>query len=254
MDFHVIIPARLNSTRLPEKVLLDIAGKPMIQHVYERASESGAAQVVIATDNEKIAQIAENFGAKVCMTASTHQSGTERLAEAAAALDFDEEDIVVGLQADEPMMPPKLILQLAEMLSEHDHVKMATLATKLKNADDLFNPNMVKVVLNHRNYAMLFSRAPIPWERDRFAAINKNELDQFKLADCYFRHIGLYAYRAGFLETYASWPACALEKIESLEQLRVLWNGFKIYVGLTDVVVPVGVDTPADMERVRAAV
>jgi len=254
MDFHVIIPARLDSTRLPGKVLLDIAGKPMIQHVYERAKASGASHVVIATDDEKIAQISEDFGADVCMTESSHQSGTERLSEAVANLGFEEDDIIVGLQADEPLMSPKLITQLAQNLFDHDHVKVATLAAKLKSAEDLFNPNVVKVVLNHRNFAMLFSRAPMPWERDRFGSIKHPEIEKLKLADGYYRHIGMYAYRAGFLETYANWPACTLEKLESLEQLRILWNGFKIHVGITDVVVPAGVDTQADLERVRASI
>lgn len=251
MDFHVIIPARLGSTRLPEKVLLDIAGKPMIQHVHDRAKESGAAHVVIATDDEKIAQIAEDFGAHVCMTASTHQSGTERIAEAVANLGFEEDDIIISLQADEPLMPPKLISQLAANLAEHDHVKVATLATKLKDPKDLFNPNVVKVILNHRNYAITFSRAPIPWDRDQFAKLNLNEIDHLKLADGYLRHIGLYAYRAGFLDTYANWPANLNEKLESLEQLRILWNGYKMHVGVTDVAIVAGVDTPADLERVR---
>ncbi|OGT43083.1 MAG: 3-deoxy-manno-octulosonate cytidylyltransferase [Gammaproteobacteria bacterium RIFCSPHIGHO2_12_FULL_40_19] len=250
MDFHVIIPARLDSTRLPGKVLLDIAGKPMIQHVYERAKESGASHVVIATDNDKIAQVAEDLGAHVCMTASTHQSGTERLSEAVANLGFEEDEIIVGLQADTPFMPPKLILQLAENLNEQSHVKVATLATKLKKADDLFNPNVVKVILNHRNYAMFFSRAPIPWERDRFATLKPDEMEKLKLADCYYRHIGIYAYRAGFLETYMNWPPSLMERLESLEQLRILWNGFKIHVGITDIAVPAGVDTQADLDRV----
>ncbi|HLB57089.1 MAG TPA: 3-deoxy-manno-octulosonate cytidylyltransferase [Coxiellaceae bacterium] len=255
MDFNVIIPARLGSTRLAEKVLLDIAGKPMIQHVHERAKESGAAHVVIATDDEKIAQIAEDFGAHVCMTAATHQSGTERIAEAVANLGFEDDDIIISLQADEPLMPPKLISQLAANLAEHDHVKAATLATKLKDPKDLFNPNIVKVILNHRNYAITFSRAPIPWDRNQFAALkNLNEVDQLKLADGYLRHIGLYAYRASFLETYANLPACLNETLESLEQLRILWNGYKMHVGITDVPIIAGVDTPADLERVRAHV
>jgi 3-deoxy-manno-octulosonate cytidylyltransferase (CMP-KDO synthetase) len=250
-EFHVVIPARLQSTRLPEKVLLDIQGKPMIQHVYERAIESGATNVVIATDDEKIAQIAEDFGAHVCMTQSTHQSGTERLAEAVASLGFDDDDIVVGLQADEPFMSPKLILQLADNLSEHDHVKVATLAAKLKSAEELFNPNVVKVILNHRNYAQYFSRAPIPFDRDRFAQLDIEAIKQLKLKDAYFRHIGMYAYRVGFLETYANWTPCTMEKLESLEQLRILWNGFKIHVGITDIAVPAGVDTQDDLDRVR---
>ncbi len=251
MDFHVIIPARLNSTRLPEKVLLTIAGKPMIQHVYERAMESGASSVTIATDDDKIAHIAEDFGARVCMTAGTHQSGTERISEAVATLGFEEDEIIVGLQADEPFMPSKLLSQLAGNLSEHNHVKAATLATQLTAPKDLFNPNVVKVILNHRNYAIYFSRAPIPWERDRFGSVKPDEIDQLKLSDIYFRHIGLYAYRAGFLDTYANWPSCAIEKLESLEQLRILWNGFKMHVGMTDLVVPAGVDTQADLDRVR---
>lgn len=251
MDFHVIIPARLNSQRLPEKVLLDIKGKPMMQHAFERAKESGAITVTIATDDEKVAKVAEDFGADVCMTQSTHQSGTERLAEAVAALALAEDDIVISLQADEPYMPSQLIGQLASNMYEFEHVKVATLATKLKNPEDLFNPNIVKVVLNYRNYALFFSRAPIPWDRDRFANLKEENIAELKLADAYFRHIGLYAYRAGFLETYASWSASPLEKIESLEQLRILWNSHKIHVGLTDVNIPIGVDTEADLKRVR---
>ncbi len=252
MDFHVIIPARLESTRLPEKVLLDIAGKPMIQHAYERAIESGAVRVVIATDNEKIAQIAEDFGADVCMTSSEHQSGTERLSEAVANLGFDEDEIIVGLQADEPLMSPNLILQLAQNLSEHDHVKVATLAARLKDAKELFNPNIVKVVFNHRHYAQYFSRAPIPWDRDRFTdACGSKNVSEGIIADAYFRHIGMYAYRAEFLETYTNWSPCLSEKLESLEQLRILWNGYKIHVGIVDGAISVGVDTQADLDYVR---
>ncbi len=251
MDFNVIIPARLNSSRLPGKVLLDINGKPMIQRVYERAVESGANHVVIATDDEQVAQVAEDFGAHVCITSDSHQSGTERLAEAVANLGFEEDDIIVCLQADEPMMPPKLISQLADNLSQHDHVKVATLATKLKTAEELFNPNVVKVILNYRNYAMHFSRAPIPWDREQFCNIQSVSLDNLKLADAYYRHIGMYAYRAEFLETYTNWPSCLNERLESLEQLRILWNGFKIHVGITDIAIPAGVDTQADLDRIR---
>jgi 3-deoxy-manno-octulosonate cytidylyltransferase (CMP-KDO synthetase) len=251
MGFHVIIPARLNSTRLPGKVLLDIAGKPMIQHAYERAMESGAEHVVIATDDEKVADVAENFGAHVCMTGDSHQSGTERLAEAAASLGYEDDEIIVCLQADEPMMPPALIRQLAVNLEEHDHVKVATLATKLKSAEELLNPNIVKVVLNYRNYAMYFSRAPIPWDRDQFSPIQSIHPEKLQLLDAYYRHIGMYAYRAGFLETYTNWPSSLNERLESLEQLRILWNGYKIHVGITDVSIPVGVDTQADLDRVN---
>lgn len=251
MDFHVIIPARLHSTRLPGKVLLTIAGKPMLQHVHERAIESGAQHVVIATDDEKVAEVAEHFGASVCMTADSHQSGTERLAEAVASLGYESDDIIVCLQADEPMMPPALIRQLAMNLEEHDHVKVATFATKLKSAEELLNPNVVKVVLNYRNYATYFSRAPIPWDRDQFSQIQSTHSEKLTLSDAYHRHIGLYAYRAGFLETYSNWPSCLNERLESLEQLRILWNGYKIHVGITDISIPSGVDTQADLDRVK---
>jgi 3-deoxy-manno-octulosonate cytidylyltransferase (CMP-KDO synthetase) len=209
---------------------------------------------VIATDDDKIAQVAEAFGAEVCMTTSAHQSGTERLSEAVANVGFEEDEIIVGLQADVPFMPPKLILQLAENLNEQDHVKVATFAMRLKNANDLFDPNVVKVILNHRNYAMFFSRAPIPWERDRFASLTPDEREKLKLVDCYYRHIGMYAYRAGFLENYMNWSPSLMETLESLEQLRILWNGFKIHVGITDNAVPAGVDTQADLDRVRSQV
>lgn len=250
-DFSVIIPARLNSTRLPGKVLLDMAGKSMIQHVYERAVASGASRVVIATDDEKIATVAEGFDADVCMTESTHQSGTERLAEAAATLGCDEEEIIVCLQADVPLIPPTLIAQLAQDLEAHDHVKVSTLAKKITSAEALFNPSIVKVMLNHRNYAMNFSRAPMPWDRDQFGDFCSVDVKKLKLADAYYRHIGIYAYRAGFLETYAGWSSCLNERLESLEQLRILWNGFKMHVCITEADVPAAVDTQADLDRVR---
>ena len=252
-DFHVIIPARLQSTRLPSKVLLDIKGKPMLQHVYERAIASHATSVVIATDDEKVATAAEAFGAEICMTQSTHQSGTERIAEAVATLGYDETDIIVCLQADEPQMPASLITQVAQNLEEHDHVKVATLAKKITNAEELFNPNVVKVVMNYRHYAIHFSRAPIPWDRDQFAEIQSIDIRALKLADAYYRHIGLYAYRAAFLETYMGLSSSLNEKLESLEQLRILWNGFKIHVGITEANVPVGVDTQGDLDRVRTS-
>ncbi|MCX7121051.1 MAG: 3-deoxy-manno-octulosonate cytidylyltransferase [Gammaproteobacteria bacterium] len=254
MDFTVIIPARLNSSRLPGKVLMDIGGKPMLQHVYENALQSGASTIVVATDNDAIAKVASDFGATVCMTESSHLSGTERIAEAVSTLALDEDDIVVCLQADEPLMSPKLIFQLAENLAEHDHVKAATLATKLTHAEELFDPNIVKVVLNHRHYAIYFSRAPIPWDREQFPDLKTLDLKKLKLTDAYLRHIGVYAYRAGFLETYTNWPSCPIEKIEMLEQLRILWNGYKMHVGITDIAVPAGVDTQADMDRVRAQI
>ena len=252
MDFTVIIPARMNSSRLPGKVLMDIGGKSMLQHVYENAVQSGATHIVIATDDDVIATEAENFGARVCMTAPTHASGTERIAEAVTELALDEDEIVICLQADEPLMPPQLIFQLAENLAAHDHVKAATLATQLTASEDLFDPNIVKVILNHRHFALYFSRAPIPWDREQFKNIADNA--SVKLTDAYYRHIGIYAYRAGFLETYSNLPVSPLEKIEMLEQLRILWNGYKMHTGITDFLVPAGVDTAADLERVRGLV
>ena len=247
-NFHIIIPARLDSTRLPGKVLLDIHGKPMIQHVFERAMEAGADSVTIATDHEKIADVCEKFGATICMTEAHHRSGTERIAEAAASIGFDDDEIIVCLQADEPFISSTLISTLANNLSEHDHVKVATLATRLINSEELFNPNVVKVVFNYRHIAIYFSRAPIPWDRDK----NLSSVTcASSLPDGYYRHIGLYAYRARFLETYANWPVCPLEKLESLEQLRIVWNGFRIHEGVTDIAVFPGIDTQADLDRVR---
>lgn len=262
MDFTVIIPARFNSTRLPGKVLLDIAGKPMVQHVYERAMESGASRVIIATDDEKVASACEKFKADVRMTQSSHQSGTERIAEVIAREGYDDDDIVICLQADEPLMPPQLIWQLSLNLSQDDHVKVGTFAEKIHDPKDLFNPNIVKVIFNYRNYAIYFSRAPIPWDREKFATVADHPLYQrgsclpqanrgdFQI-DTYYRHIGIYGYRAGFLNTYVNWPQCQPEKLESLEQLRILWNGYKIHVGVTDLHIPPGVDTAEGLEMVR---
>ena len=250
-DFHVIIPARFNSQRLPGKVLKEIAGKPMIQHVYERALESGAISVVIATDDKKVAKACEKFKAPVCMTESSHASGTDRLAEAVVALEYDSEEIVVCLQGDEPQMPPQLISQVAHNLAEHDNAKVATIAEKITNPEDLFNSHIVKVVMNYRNFAIYFSRAPIPWQRDSFKEIPPKNINTIILTENYFRHIGLYAYHVSFLEEYTSFGVSPLEKLESLEQLRVLWNGYKIHVGVTECHVPAGVDLEVDLERVR---
>ncbi len=248
MNFRVIIPARFDSTRLPGKVLKDIAGKPMVQHVYERALESGAISVVIATDDDRVAKACEKFHAPVCMTAKSHQSGTERLAEAVVALEYADDDIVVCVQADEPQIPPQLIMQVANDLEAHDNVKVATLAEKIINPEDLFNPSIVKVVLNHRNYALYFSRAPIPWDREHFPP---KDIQTLTLKEHYLRHIGMYAYRVGFLGVYTGCSTSPLESLEILEQLRILWNGYKIHVGVTELHVPAGVDQEVDLERVR---
>lgn len=255
MEFRVIIPARYDSPQLPGKVLQDLGGKPMLQHVYERALESGADSVVIATDDERIEQAAQEFGAEVCMTTAAHESGLARLSEAVTALDYDEDDIVVALQASQPLIPPSVITTLAEDLEAHDHAKVATMAAKLSDAKDLLNPNIVKVVLNHRHFAIYFSRAPIPWDRAQFDSLSDKKILNATLSSdpaVYHRHIGIYAFRAGFLDTYAAWDPSPLEKVESLEQLRILWHGYKIHVGITSLQVPHGVNTQSDLDYIRS--
>ena len=247
-EFSVVIPARYDSSRLPGKPLLEIAGKPMIQHVYERAQESGAGRIVIATDDQRVVEVAEGFGADVCMTAKDHESGTERLSEVVTKLGLAADEVVVNLQGDEPLMPPSLVRQVAENLAKYTKASMATLAEPIDSAEELFDPNAVKVVMDDSGYALYFSRAPIPWHRDEFAQTR----DELPAGVDYFRHIGLYAYRARFIQEYVSWPACALEKIESLEQLRVLWRGQKIHVAQAAESAVGGVDTPADLARVKS--
>ncbi len=246
MEFTVIIPARFKSTRLPGKVLADIGGKPMIQHVYERAVASGASTVVIATDNEEVKTVCEGFGATVCMTDEEHESGTERVSEVVEALELESDEIVIGLQGDEPLIPPELIRQLADDLIEHSTAKVASICTEIKTVEEVFDPNVVKVVLNRRNNAIYFSRAPIPWERENFA-----DLKNPKMTGQHFRHIGIYAYRAGFLREYLNWEPSPAEQMESLEQLRILCYCGRIHMTTTAISVPGGVDTPADLVRVQ---
>jgi 3-deoxy-manno-octulosonate cytidylyltransferase (CMP-KDO synthetase) len=248
MSFTVVIPARFNSSRLPGKPLADIHGKPMIQHVYERALKSGAAEVIVATDDDRVMAVIKEFGGRVMRTSADHQSGTERLAEVVERLALSEDQVVVNVQGDEPFIPPEIIFQVAENLASQRIAPMATLAVPLKDANELFNPNAVKVVTDARNYALYFSRAAIPWDRERFSA-NRDEVDL--LGGLYRRHIGIYAYRAGFIERYAEWEASPLEQLESLEQLRVLWYGERIHVAEALFDPPAGIDTPEDLERAR---
>ena len=247
MKFSVLIPARYASSRLPAKPLLDIGGKPMLEHVYDRAVESGAAQVVIATDDTRIEQAARAFGAPVCRTAAEHRSGTERLAEAVQRLGFGEDDIVVNLQGDEPLMPPSLLRQVAENLAANASAQMATLCTRIHEAGELFDPHAVKVVTDREGYALYFSRAVIPWDREAFGVTT----EQLPEAAEHYRHLGIYAYRTGFLQEYAAWPPCDIETMESLEQLRALWNGARIHVAEALELPGPGVDTEGDLERVR---
>ncbi|MDF2153634.1 3-deoxy-manno-octulosonate cytidylyltransferase [Vibrio sp. CAU 1672] len=247
MSFTVVIPARYHSSRLPGKPLADIGGKPMVQWVYEQALQAGADDVIVATDDERVASAVEGFGGKVCMTASTHESGTERLAEVIEKMAIPAEHIVVNVQGDEPLIPPAIIQQVAQNLANCE-APMATLAVEITAEDEAFNPNAVKVVVDERGYAMYFSRATIPWDRDNFAQQDK------VIVNPLMRHIGIYAYRAGFIGTYVNWAPSTLEQIESLEQLRVLWYGEKIHVAVAKEAPAAGVDTPEDLAEVRAIV
>ncbi len=247
--FKVVIPARYGSQRLPGKPLAPIAGRPMIQHVYDRACESGADEVVIATDDARIAAAAEGFCDRVCMTSAAHASGTDRIAEVVASLGWPEQTLVVNLQGDEPLMPPGLLNQVADTLERHPAAAMATLAVPLTDPAQLFDPHCVKVVTDAAGFALYFSRATIPWKRDLFAPDQPVTMDC--LADT-FRHLGIYAYRAGFLGGYARLPVAPIEQMESLEQLRVLWSGEKIAVDVASDAPPAGVDTAEDLARVAA--
>ncbi|MFS2224963.1 3-deoxy-manno-octulosonate cytidylyltransferase [Pantoea sp. B65] len=246
MSFVAIIPARFASTRLPGKPLVDIHGKPMVVHVMERALESGADRVIVATDHADVAAAVKAAGGEVCMTRADHQSGTERLAEVIDHYQFPDETVIVNVQGDEPLIPPVIIRQVADNLT-HSIAGMATLAVPIDSAEEAFNPNAVKVVMDAQGYALYFSRATIPWDRERFAQSRET------IGDSFLRHIGLYAYRAGFIRRYVRWEPSQLEQIELLEQLRVLWYGEKIHVAVAKAIPSVGVDTPDDLQRVRAA-
>ncbi len=246
MDFVVVIPARYASERLPGKPLREIAGKPMIRHVYERALASGAAEVVVATDDERIERAVKSFGGDACMTSTRHRSGSERLAEAIDLRDYGEDRIVVNLQGDEPLMPPELIHQVAEDLEHHSRADVTTLCSRIEEAAELFDPHTVKVVMDRAGYALYFSRAPVPWDRDAFDGTTERLPESAE----HYRHIGLYAYRAGYLRRYTALPPCPPERMESLEQLRVLWHGGNIHVSIAALPPGPGVDTPQDLEKV----
>jgi len=253
LSFTVLIPARYASSRLPGKALADIAGKPMVVRVAERARASGAAAVWIATDDERILAAARAHGCDAIMTRADHASGTDRLAEAAERLALADDEIVVNLQGDEPLMPPDLIGRLAHALAQRTAASIATAGVPIADADELFNPNVVKVVCDHAGYALYFSRAPIPFARDAFGAGGKPSGPLPRDLPAY-RHLGIYAYRAGFLRAYARHAPAALERFEALEQLRALWHGHRIAVVITDAAPPPGVDTPEDLEHTRQLV
>lgn len=246
-NFIVVIPARYGSQRFPGKPLALLGGRPMIEHVWHRARDSGARQVLIATDDPRIDSACRRFGADVVMTTGDHASGTDRLAEVAEHQGWSADTVVVNLQGDEPLMPPELLRRVAGDLEERPQAQMATLAVPLAG-QVLDDPNVVKVVRDAAGYALYFSRAPIPWDRD--GLVEREGSAGFRGVFC--RHLGIYAYRAGFLRDYPRLAPAAIERLESLEQLRALWHGARIYVGLAEQAPEAGVDTPADLERVAA--
>lgn len=247
--FLVVIPARLSSSRLPEKPLADIGGKPMVVRVAERARLSAAKRVVVATDHPRILAACEQYGVEAVLTRADHPSGTDRLAEVASLLALPDDTVVVNVQGDEPLIEPALIDRLAALLQESS-VPMATLAHDIHSAADMFNPNVVKVVLNKQGHALYFSRAPIPFARDAFATSRESLPAGLPV----YRHIGMYAYRASLLHTYSQLAPAPLEQFEALEQLRMLWHGHAIAVECVADAPAAGVDTPEDLERVRAVV
>lgn len=248
-EFIAVIPARFASSRLPGKPLAEIAGEPMVAHVWRRASASRANRVVVATDDVRIEEALAPLGAEVVMTRADHSSGTDRLAEVAERLGLADDAVLVNVQGDEPLIPASLIDQVAERLFDDPGASIATLAEPIAEVATLFNPNVVKVVRAESGRALYFSRAPVPWHReawDREARPERLEID------AWLRHIGLYAYRASFLADYRGWPPAPLERLEQLEQLRALHHGHAIQVALAGEAHPAGVDTAEDLARVRA--
>lgn len=242
-DFHIVIPARYASSRFPGKPLVEINGKPMLQHVYEVAKTSSAKTVVIATDDSRIFEVASTFSDHVLMTSDRHPSGTDRLAEVCQLMKWQEDEIVVNLQGDEPLTPIVLLDQVANNLHNHTKASIATLTTPIETTEDLNDPNIVKVVADHQGYALYFSRATIPFQRDKKA---------IKLAEFYQRHLGIYAYRVAFLRDYTNLPCCELEDLEKLEQLRAMYYGHRIHTQLAEALPGPGIDTPEDLDRVKA--
>lgn len=246
-EYKIVIPARYGSSRLPGKPLIELAGKPMVQHVYERAVETGIKDIVIATDDQRIFDAAKGFGANVIMTRVDHENGTERIAEVAQKMGWQDDDVIVNLQGDEPLIPRALVELTAKGLLENPEAGMSSLCTPITSAEDAFDPNAVKTVLDNKGFAMYFSRAPIPFDRDLY----KNTQEQItKLAPVY-RHIGMYGYRVSFLKQYSEMEMTALEQAECLEQLRALCYGVKIHMSVIEQAPGHGVDTPDDVKRVE---
>lgn len=249
LRFTVLIPARYASSRLPGKALADIGGKPMVVRVADRARASGAGAVWIATDDARIVAAAREHGCDALLTRADHASGTDRLAEAAATLGLTDDEIVVNVQGDEPLMPPELVGRLAHALARRTSASMATACVPISDPEKMRNPNVVKVVCDHSGYALYFSRSPIPYARDAVAAGGMAAVLPDGLPA--YHHLGIYAYRAGFLRAYAKLAPAPIERFEALEQLRALWHGHRIAVAVTDHAPEAGVDTPEDLEKVR---
>jgi len=245
--FHVVIPARYGSSRLPGKPLADLAGRPMVSRVVERALAAGAVTVVVATDDDRVAAAVEQDGCRVLMTRADHPSGTDRIAEVAQQLGWGADELVVNVQGDEPLIPPAVIGQVAALLADAEAAAAATLCEPIRRREDLFDPNLVKVVRSDAGLALYFSRAPIPWARDAFGDTDGPLPD----GSHWWRHIGIYGYRVRTLERFVTLPPGQLERIESLEQLRLLQAGLDLVVAPACADVPGGVDTPADLARVR---
>lgn len=255
-SFYVVIPARYASTRLPGKALLDIGGKSMIQRVYEQAQQSSAEEVVVATDDERVQAAVRDFGGQVMLTAATHESGTDRVHEVCRINGWADDAVVVGVQGDEPLVPPCVIDQVAHNAMANTDYSMATLCEKIDEPDVFLDPNAVKVVTDENGRALYFSRAPIPWPRDALKKemlANAAAIPLLPLERCY-RHIGIYAYRVSLLNRFVTWPIAPLEAVEKLEQLRVLWHGEAIHVAQAVETIPPGVDTEDDLLRVRRLV
>jgi 3-deoxy-manno-octulosonate cytidylyltransferase (CMP-KDO synthetase) len=257
MPFTIVIPARFSSTRLPGKPLLLINGKPMIQHVVEQSLKSDAERVIVATDDEQIMAAVKSFGGDVCMTSSEHLSGTDRIQEVATIYGLSDDHIVVNVQGDEPCIPPAVINQVAHNLYQHNQAAAATLSEAITTAEEFLNPNAVKVIADQHNMALYFSRAPSPFPRADWVKDNNLDNLQIELAGLSStglspqRHIGIYAYRVSLLHEFVQWSPAPVECVESLEQLRMLYNGKKIHVAEACEQVPSGVDTQEDLNRVR---
>ena len=247
MQYNVLIPARMASTRLPDKPLADIAGRPMVVRVAERVRQTAAGRIVVATDSEAIAQACHEHGVEAVLTRADHPSGSDRLAEACELLGFDDREIVVNVQGDEPLIEPALVDAVAALLAARPEAAMSTAAHAIDQVAEFMNPNVVKVVIDAQGLALYFSRAPIPWWRDGFAAGVHSLSTPRPL-----RHIGIYGYRVGFLRLFPTLPQAPVEIGEALEQLRALWHGHRIAVHVSDVAPGPGVDTPEDLARVRA--